>query len=501
MYHYEMGKKTTSLDLALNPAPRGSVLFRWLYSEIRAAILDGRLKRGMRLPATRDLARRYRLSRGTVVNAFDQLGAEGYLDARIGSGTCVSAHLPEDLLHAKRISTGGTRSEQPPRLSRYARRLGPAPDVAVPAPRPFRILTPAFDAFPFSLWSQIASRRLRSATRSLLSDVNSRGYPPLREAVAAYLGAARGVRCTKDQVIIVAGIQQALDLAARLVLDPGDEVWLEDPCASIVSDMFQAMGAKAVAVPVDEQGLNVDEGRRRSPRAKLAYVTPAHQFPLGMSMSAGRRLALLDWARRNNALIFEDDYDSEYRYSGRPLPSLQGIDQSGRVILAGSFSKLLFPSLRLGYLVAPNELVDRFAAGRLLMDRHSSVIDQAILCDFITEGHFGSHIRRMRELYAERLAVLRDSIDRKLRGLLTIGETEAGIHIVGWLGQGLNAASVAREAARKNVEVLPLSRFVLKRKQREGLLLGFAVVDENEIRRGVDRLAIAIEGCVGKATV
>ncbi|HYL34638.1 MAG TPA: PLP-dependent aminotransferase family protein [Bryobacteraceae bacterium] len=496
MYHYGVGKTATSVDLALHPPPDGAVLFRWLYHEIRSAILEGRLRRGARLPATRELAKRYRISRGTVISTFDQLQAEGYLEARVGAGTRVNTHLPEDLLPAKSgVSAAGARKSPRPKLSKYGLRLTPAPDVRVPPPRPFRLLTPAFDAFPLSLWSQIASRRLRGVTRQLLADENPRGYRPLREAVSAYLGSARGVRCTWDQVIILAGIQQALDLTARIVLDPGDEVWLEDPCAFLVADMFRAMGARVVPVPVDDQGLNVAEGRRRSRRAKLAYVTPAHQFPLGVSMSASRRLALLDWARQSGALIFEDDYDSEYRYAGRPLPSLQGIDTTGSVILAGSFSKVLFPSLRLGYLVASGELVEKFAAGRMLMDRHSSLIDQAILCDFITAGHFGSHIRRMRELYAGRLAVLCDAVRRKLRGALEIGETQAGMHTVGWLAVGLDAGAVAKAAMERNVEAIPLRRFCLKARHPEGLLLGFASVDDNELRRGVDRLAAALEDC------
>ena len=489
-----MAKTAISLDLALAAPKPGTVLFRWLCEEIRAAILDGRLKRGTRLPSTRDLARRYRVSRGTVVTAFEQLHSEGYLEGAVGAGTQVNTLLPEDLLHAKRTTTGevgAVRSR--PVLSEYARRLSPFPDIKPTPPRAFRALTPAFDAFPLGLWTQIASRRLRRATRNLLADVCPRGYRPLREAVAEYLGSARGVRCTAEQVIIVAGIQQALDLTARLTVDPGDAVWLEDPCAPIVSEMFKALGARIIPVAVDQCGLNPEDGQRRCPRARLAYVTPAHQFPLGAVMAVDRRLALLDWAKRARALIFEDDYDSEYRYSGLPIPALQGLDQSGTVVYSGSFSKMLFPTLRLGYLVVSPELVDKFAAARLIMDRHSSVIDQAILCDFITEGHFGRHIRRMREVYASRLAVLQESVQRKLAGALRIPEVEAGVHTVGWLSDGLSAFTVAQAAAAHEVEVIPLSAFTLKSAVPQGLLLGFGAVDDREIRRGVDVLAAAIE--------
>jgi GntR family transcriptional regulator/MocR family aminotransferase len=332
-----------------------------------------------------------------------------------------------------------------------------------------------------------------------LADGDSRGYRPLREAVADYLGAARGVRCNADQVIIVSGIQQGLDLTARLTLDPGDAVWVEDPCYFGVPAMLRALQARIVAVSIDRYGPNVRDARRRCADAKLAYVTPAHQFPLGPAMALDRRLALLDWARQTGGLIFEDDYDSEYRYSGRPIPAIQGLDQSGSVIFSGSFGKVLLPSLRLGYLVVPLELVDKFAAARFVIDRFSSVIDQAMMCDFLTEGHFGRHIRRMRELYASRLAILRDAVDRKLAGLLHLQDTEAGVQTVGWLGEGLSAADVADAAAAESVEVIPINRFAIRARLPEGLLLGFAAVDAREIIRGVDRLARVLERCTRRS--
>jgi len=418
------------------------------------------------------------------------------LEGNVGAGTYVNTLLPEDFLHAKRgAGTLAGARKLPPSLSQYAQRLGPAADARNQPARAFRAAEAALDAFPITLWAQIASRRLRGATRTLLADVDPRGYRPLREAVSNYLGTARGVRCTTEQVIIVAGIQQGLDLTARLVLDPGDPVWVEDPCFFVVTAIFKALAAKIIPVPIDMNGLNVVEGQRRCDRAKLAYVTPAHQFPLGVTMSLDRRLALKDWAWRTGGLIFEDDYDSEYRYSGRPIPALQGLDQNDSVIFAGSFSKVLFPSLRLGYLVVPPGLIDKFAAARYIMDRHSAVIDQAILCDFITEGHFGRHIRRMRELYSSRLAVLRQSVQRKLGEFLTIPETEAGVNTVGWLANGLNAKAVARAAAERNVEVIPINRFALEEQTPEGLLLGFGAVDDFELVRGVEDLAAAVEGC------
>ena len=490
-----MAKTTSTFDLVVRERQPETTLFQWVYDEIRSGILDGRLRRGMRLPSTREFARRYGVSRGTVVTAFEQLHAEGYLEGNVGVGTYVNTLLPEDFLNVRRGSATAARTWKLPQLSKYAQRLGPAANARSQPARAFRAAEAALDAFPITLWAQIASRRLRGATRTLLADVGPTGYRPLREAISHYLGTARGVRCTAEHVIIVAGIQQGLELTARLLLDPGDPVWLEDPCFFGVSAMFKALGAKIIAVPVDMNGLSVLEGQKRCDRAKLAYVTPAHQFPLGVTMSLDRRLKVIDWARRTGSFIFEDDYDSEYRYSGRPIPALQGLDHSDSVVFAGSFSKVLFPSLRLGYLVVPLGLIDKFAAARYTMDRHSAVIDQAILCDFITEGHFGRHIRRMRELYASRLAVLRESVQRKLGEFLTIPETEAGVNTVGWLGNGINAEAVVQAATERSVEVIPINRFALEKQTPEGLLLGFGAVDDRELLRGVEDLTAAVESC------
>lgn len=484
---------STALDLALGEPCADAAKWRWLCEEIRAAILDGRLRRGVRVPATRALARRYGVSRGTVVTAFEQLTAEGYFEGRVGDGTYVSVRLPEDFTSPPPLTqapVGGHR--RPVRLSRLAERLMPAPVASVTAPQPFRP-EPAIDAFPIELWTRIAARRLRRATRTLLADADPRGYRPLREAVADYLGSARGVRCSPDQVVIVAGIQHGLDLALRVLVDPGEIVCLEDPCHPIVSAMFRALPAKLVPVPVDDQGLDVDAGMRRCRRPRLIYVTPAHQFPLGSMMPANRRLALLEWARRSGGWIFEDDYDSEYRYVGRPVPALQGFDRNQRVIFSGSFSKVLLPTLRLGYMVVPSDVVDKFAAARFMTDRHSSVLDQAVICDFLTEGHFGRHIRRMRELHAARADALVRAVNSKLTGLMTLASPNAGISTVAWLARGLQSEAVAQAAAAQSVEVVPLRRFVLSAARPEGLVLGFAPYDARHIEDGINRLAGALE--------
>jgi GntR family transcriptional regulator/MocR family aminotransferase len=489
-----MSKTPASFDLSLPFRQAKIKPFKWLYEELRSAILDARLRRGTRLPSTRDLAVRYGVARGTVVSVFEQLRAEGYLVGKVGAGTYVNSQLPEDLLEAKSVAkTAGPIQRRPVSLSQFAQRLPPVSRAETPRIRAFRIATPAVDSFPLKLWAQIASRRMRSATRSLLTDDDSAGYRPLRHAIAEYLGTARGVRCTAEQVVILAGIQQAIDVTSRLLLDPGDGVCVEDPCFPGVTAMFAALGARVVPVPLDECGLNVRQGRRLCPKPKLIYVTPAHQFPLGMTMSAGRRLELLDWARRTGAFIFEDDYDSEYRYSGHPIPALQGVDQNGSVIIAGSFGKLLFPSLRLGYVVVPPGILDKFIAERSTTDRHSAVIDQAILLDFIAEGHFARHIRRMRELYASRLGVLRVSVRRRLEGAVRLPDIEAGVHTPAWLSAPLRASAISKASAEKNVEALPLSIFSSRADSYEALLLGFGAVDGRELQRGVDVLAAVID--------
>jgi GntR family transcriptional regulator/MocR family aminotransferase len=495
-----MPKKSSTLPLNLRHPPAGTPLYRWLYDELRSAILAGHLRPGARIPATRDLADQYGLSRPTIVTAFEQLRSEGYVEGRIGSGTFVSATLPDELLQAPRARTAGKPRKRKLTLSSFARRLQPFPRTEYRPARAFRANQPALDAFPMDLWTQVAGRRLRRVSTNLLAGGGALGHRPLREAVAEYLNTSRGVKCTADQVLIISGVQQALDRTAHLLLDPGDPVWMEEPGYPGAAAAFRAVGAEVRSVPVDSEGLNLEAGKLRWGRGKaknprLVYVTPAHQFPLGVTMSLPRRLSLLEWARRSGTIIFEDDYDSEYRYSGRPVPALQGLDRAGVVIFAGSFTDVLFPSLRLAYLVVPSDMVDIFAAATSVSTHHPPLIDQAILCDFISEGHFARHVRRMRALYAERLAVLVESAQQKLGGLLEIPAVEAGLRTVGWLRGKISADHAAQAAAKYDVEVVPLSRYARNRSRRNGLVLGFAAVDAWELRRGVEQLARALGEC------
>jgi GntR family transcriptional regulator / MocR family aminotransferase len=488
-----MAKRTTTYELMLPQRDPGQPAYRWLYAALRDEILEGRLRPGARLPGSRDLGRQYGLSRGTIVNAFEQLRAEGYVAGSVGSGTFVSKILPDELLQiphrpeAQPRPSAGRQRE----LADFARRVQPFSMLEARSSRAFRPNLPALDLFPATLWAQVAARRLRRISTKLLLGCEPTGYRPLQDAVADYLSTSRGVSCTAEQVVIVSGVQEALDLTARLLLNPGDRVGMEEPGYIGAGLLFEAVGARICALPVDGEGMRLPEPGQ--PACKLVYVTPAHHFPLGATMSLARRLALLEWARGCGALILEDDYDSEFRYAGRPVPALQGLDRHALVLYAGGFNKVLFPSLRLGYLVVPHDLVPRFAASRSVTIRHPPLLPQAILCDFIGAGHFGRHLRRMRQVYAERLGVLLEGARRSLAGLLEVSGVEAGLQTAGWLRPGLGAVAAARAAARRDVEVTPLNQFYRGPVEREGLLLGFGAVDTGEIRRGIRELAAALE--------
>ena len=494
-----MAKISTSLSLAtlvLDPTT-DTPLYRQLYQIVRQAILAGQLAPGTRLPSSRELARELGVSRTTMVNAFEQLLAEGYVEGKTGSGTYVARVLPDELLHLQ----GAVRKRASPiRGSRLLSKRGQSLLATLPLslanqrePRAFRPGIPALEAFPVALWRQLLTEYWQQPPAMLLSSSHPAGYQPLREAIAAYLGAARAVQCTPEQVIVVNGAQQGLDLVARLLLDPGDAAWMEEPGYLGARGAFLAAGATPVGVPVDREGLDIAAGEARRADARLVYVSPSHQYPLGVTMSLARRLALLAWAQRVGAWIIEDDYDSEYRYAGRPLASLQGLDTTGRVIYLGTFSKVLFPTLRLGYLVVPPDLVDAFTAMRSLVDRHSRLVEQAVLADFLSEGHFARHIRRMRTLYAERQAYLVEAARYTLGGLLRLEANQTGMHLLGWLPAGVDDVGVSRQAAECGLEAPPLSSYCMDPVRQGGLVLGYAHCTRQEIEHGIDLLAHALE--------
>lgn len=481
-------------SLSLDPGSR-LPLYRQLYGALRGAMLAGRLPAGTKLPSSRMLAGQLRLSRNTVTAALEQLQTEGFLDTTPRGGTRVAAGL--------RPSPGAGRpaATRPPALERRAAPsarglllagtgLAPA-EPGAGSPRAFRPGAPAVDAFPRSLWTRLTLRRWRGSDLAL-GYGDPAGILPLREAIATHVTVSREARCTADQVIVVGGSQQAFDLAARILLDPGDAAWLEDPGYLGARAALIGAGARVVPVPLDGEGLDVAEGERRAPEARLACTAPSHQYPTGRTMSAGRRLQLLRWARLAGAWILEDDYDSEFRFASRPIPCLQGMDSDERVIYVGTFSKTLFPAIRLGYLVVPLHVADTFRAARAVADRHSPTVEQAVLADFIGEGHFGRHLRRMRALYEERQAALLELGRPALAEYLELEPSEAGLHLVGWLPRGVDGQRAVAALRAAGVDAQALSRYAIEPCERDALLLGYAAYDRRAIKRGVAEMRKAL---------
>lgn len=478
-------------------------LYRQIYEALRQAIITRHLDAGVRLPSTRDLAEVLLVSRNTVINAIDQLIAEGYLESRTGSGTFVTSELPEESLSAfvnhtppephplpkRDLSEHGTRYDW------LAQRFSMPRVSPPPSSLAFNVGVPDLRAFPFEQWGQMAARHFRDhPPLAIGSEQGLAGYLPLREAVAEYLRVARGVRCETEQVFITAGTQQSLYMAVRLLCNAGDAAWVENPLYSPVRNVLYAEKISLVPIPVDDEGLDVEAGIHQAPHAKLVYVTPSHQFPTGSTLSLARRMKLLHWAEQAGAWILEDDYDSEFRYSGYPLASLQGLDVHNRVVYMGTFSKVLFPGLRLGYVVAPPDLVKAFVGARAVMGYTLPLEPQAITTQFIREGHFTRHIRRMRKLYAERRDAFMEEAARYLGGLLEFGPSDAGMHVIAWLPAGTDDRQVWEAAARQGLRTPPASTFYVgNTSPRQGLLLGFSPITPDEIRTAMPKLAQAIE--------
>lgn len=490
------GKNLVLATISLNRSTR-TPLYLQLYRELREAIETGRFHPKARVPSSRSLAEDLGLSRKTVVDAFEQLTAEGYLESSVGSGTYVTGDLPQPMLGAQvRKLKPGNPAVAPRTPSRRGRKIARiSPFFPAVKPLPFRHGLPALDAFPLKLWTQLAGKRLRSLPSELLGYGDPKGYRPLREAIAWYLGTSRAVRCEPDQVVIVAGSQQAIYLAALVLLDKDDSMWIEDPGYLGARGAFQIAGARLIPVPVDEQGLRVSEGVKLHQNARLAYVTPSNQYPLTVTMSLSRRLELLEWAHATGAWIIEDDYDSEFRYNSRPIASLQGLDRYGRVIYLGTFSKLLAPTLRIGYFVLPPELVDVISTASSLITRHPPALEQIVLTDFIAQGHLARHIRRMRTIYIERQADLIEAAERELAGVLEITPPEAGTHLVGWLPRCIDDQIAVAKAAERGVEAKAFSTYCMEVSGRGGLVLGYGAFTKSQIRAGMQKLATALSNC------
>lgn len=488
--------------VAIPPGPPDVPVYRRLYETLRRSILTGQLAPGSKMPSTRELSLQLSVSRMTVVNAYDQLAAEGYISGRSGSGTYVAQILPEELLQIEgpHPAAAPPVANEPPRISRRGRMLASFDSSLLRPSRTgntfsaFHPGVPAMDAFPFDIWSKLYASRLKRMSGSLFGSGDPAGYAPLRDAVAAYLRNSRGVRCSPEQVFVVAGSQQALALIAQVLVDRGDTVWMEDPGHLATRNLFAIAGANILPVPIDSEGFDLPWALRHEGAPRLAFVTPSHQFPLGTVMSLPRRLALLKWARDSGAWIVEDDYDSEFRYAGRPLPSLQGLSERSaeRVIHVGTFSLTVFPSLRLGHMVVPEDLIGAFAAARALSDAHSPSIDQAVLTDFIELGHFSRHIRKMRSLYAERQAALLSAASDRLGGLLDVSPDDAGTYLIGWLPRGSSDKWACAQAEEYGVTIKPLSVYSAAGLDREGVILGYTAFTPGQIRHGVDNLAKAL---------
>ena len=465
-------------------------LHRQIYDGFRSLIIGGNLGSGQQVPSTRALAAELKISRIPVLTAYAQLLAEGYFEAHTGAGTFVCRSLPDQFERSDRGPARATPIRSGARsISRLASALPPY--KVVPWLRglgAFNVGQAAFDQFPFPLWSRLVIRHCRNLNSTALQYGGPLGFEPLREAICAYLRTARAVHCDSHQVMIVTGSQQALEISTRVLLDPGDVVWLEEPGYWLTRHVLNAASCRLMPVPVDDQGLDVAAGIKRCRKARAAFVAPSHQYPLGATMSASRRLQLLEWAHRSGAWIIEDDYDSEYRYDSMPIASLQGLDSNSRVIYIGTFSKTLFPSLRLGYIIMPPDLVDRFAAVRRAMDIAPPHFFQAVLTDFMNEGHFARHIRRMRQLYTQRRAALVGSLSEHLVGTMEIVGAEAGMYLTILLPGGLPDQGVAERAARERLWVQPLSPAYLGENRRNGLVLGFASTSTEEMPKAVGHL-------------
>jgi len=467
-------------------------LHRQVYEGLRDAILEGRLRPGQRLPSSRGLAAELGVSRLPVVEAFAQLLAEGYCESRPGAGTFV-AFLPG----GHRPVASPERGDDPARGRREVA-TGPRSTIEPTPPwltRPgaFALGEVAADHFPFRVWSRLVARRAGSPGPALVRYGLALGYPPFREAIAAYLRAARGVRCDAEQIMVVSGSQQAIELATRVLVDPGDAVWVEEPGYWGARKTLAAASARLVPVPVDREGLDVGQGIAREPAPRAIFVTPSHQMPLGVTMSASRRLQLLDWARQSGAWIVEDDYNSEYRYASQPVTSLQGLDRDARVIYIGTLSKVLFPSLRVGYLALPADLVPRFNDVRKTMDISAPTLLQAALTDFIADGHFARHLRRTRALYAERRRQLVAEIERRLGDTLEVRGARAGMHLTVVFRDGRADVPVALRAAERELWTPPLSTFYLDQPALRGLVLGYGGISTPELGTAVGRLADVLD--------
>lgn len=482
------------LDRAANE-PLHEQLYRQIRDELVSASFNNN---SSRLPSSRELATDLKVSRFTVNVAFSRLHSEGYLQSKVGSGTFVAESLPETFLNAQ-PARAEPQIERPPRLSDRVKnipdqRAGKQFDFGIAGPPgvTFVPAVAALDEFPIATWERLRAEVLAKKGAHLLQYASSRGDPDLRKAIATYLSDHRGARCHPDQIIITAGTQQAVMIAAMALVNRGEVAWIEDPGFYQARRTFGFAGATVVPRPVDKEGITIARSsKQRSP--KIIYVTPSHQFPLGMTMSLSRRTALIDFALACDAYIFEDDHNSEFRYTGPPLPCLQGLDRAGRVIYAGTMSKILYPSLRIGYLLAPEQLVEPMIKIRAVMDQHSPAIDQATLARFLTEGFFLSHIKRMRKLYCDRREYFIGQFNNFLGKYFKLEVPEAGLHFVAWLRRKTDLPLITAVCNEMGLRPSPLSSCFMQAEPEPALTFGFAAWSRAQIRDGLGKFAAALD--------
>jgi GntR family transcriptional regulator/MocR family aminotransferase len=475
-------------------------LHRQIYDSIRVMILERRLQAGQQIPSTRALAEQLGVSRIPVLDAYEQLLAEGFIEARSGAGTFVTSSLSDQSLAARRTVENAVSPPPSDAVSRASRRLPVKGTPWFPRSGAFSVGPTAYDHFPFRVWSELVTHHVRKVQISSMNYSDAMGSEEFREVIAGYLRTARGVNCEASQIMVVNGSQHALDLSARVLLDPDSPVWIEEPGYEFLRRALTLSGCRFVPVPVDNEGLDVEAGIRLCENPRAVYVTPSHQYPLGATMSVARRLQLLEWAHRSGAWIVEDDYDSEYRYESMPVASLQGLDPGSRVIYVGTFSKTLFPSVRIGYIVIPPSLIGRFLAVRQANDISPSQLYQAALSDFIREGHFARHIRRSRQLYAERRNALATALREEFGSETEILGAEAGMHLVITLPPGLSDQKISDLAASEGLWLWPLSSAYVGSNVRQGFILGFAGTPAAEMPDQVRRLRKLISTESGNRT-
>ncbi len=473
------------MQLAIPLSRRSGPLFRQLYLRVREAILTGTLCAGEKLPSTRDLAEQLGISRTVVLLAYDQLLAEGYATGREGSGTYVASNVvigkavrPQKSVPLRLSRFGSTAADAWSRMNFPVR-------AEHPLPYDFSYGRSDVATFPFEMWRRMLLRCARKASVPELDYGPAGGSPALRKAIGNHLRRSRAVVCDPDQIVVVNGSQQALDLIARVLLAHGERVVVEDPLYQGTTEILRAAGVRLAAVSVDRDGLNP---ARIPARTRIVFVTPSHQYPSGAILPLARRLALLDWAKRNNGIIVEDDYDGECRYEGHPLESLQGLDREGRVIYIGTFSRTVFSALRVGYLIAPKTLVKAFVAAKWLCDRHTATLEQETLAEFISSGMYDRHLRRVRRRNTSRREALLDAIQEHLHGRVELTGDGAGAHIVLWPYSRMTEDAVIIAAGSRGVRVYGISGYYVRKPSRTGIILGYSRLTEREIREGVRRL-------------